>query len=299
MFFLKCSIFTLLMNYLILLMLLRSGVNARRHEIGKCKSFSLSNYAVGNNKHALYHNGVVTKDGWLQKYRNNELIALALPPPLERVKRDFLALTRRVTARHILIPKKTPMNVILTLKQNIRNRVYTGQELRIGEGESSEEVSVDDKMYIEDAFSSAAKKISQDDETAGRGGLLGTLVQQGYCRSPELDRACFEVPLGQIAGPIESDYGYHLLLVTERTNCPKLDGGYTRIIRGGENGKLAVLAAPGAGDKTVQEETTELALNQVAFWILTSLAGGLLAEVAAKAAGVIETLPFEDQIPFE
>jgi len=50
------------------------------------------------------------------------------------------------------------------------------------------------------------------------GSLLGTLVPQGYCRAQELDKACFEVPLGEISGPVESEYGYHLVLVTERTN---------------------------------------------------------------------------------
>jgi len=154
-------------------------------------------------------------------------------------------------------------------------------------------------MYVEDAFSAAAKRFSKDEETATNGGLLGTLAPQGYCRAAELDRACFEVSLGEIAGPIESDCGYHLLLVTERTNCPQLDGGYTRIVRGGKNGKLAILTGPSADSKTVQEETTEFALSQVAFWICASLAGGVVAELAANAAGVLETLPWEDQIPFE
>lgn len=203
--------------------------------------------------------------------------------PFERIKNDFLALTRRVTARHILIPKS--MDAALALKQNIRNRVYTGRK------EDDEE----EKMYVEDAFVAAAKRYSQDEETSSRGGLLGTLVPQGYCRAPELDRACFEVPLGQIAGPIESNYGYHLILVTERTNCPKLDGKYTRIVR---DGKRAVFTT-NSEIPTVAEETAQVALTQVAFWIITSLAGGLLAEVAAKAAGVMETLPWEETIPFE
>ena len=206
--------------------------------------------------------------------------------PFERIKNDFLALTRRVTARHILIPKS--MDAALALKQNIRNRVYTGRK-----GDDDEDNV--EKMYIEDAFVAAAKRYSQDEETSSMGGLLGTLVPQGYCRAPELDRACFEVPLGQIAGPIESNYGYHLILVTERTNCPKLDGKYTRIVR---DGKRAVFTT-NSEIPTVAEETAQVALTQVAFWIITSLAGGLLAEVAAKAAGVMETLPWEETIPFE
>jgi len=213
--------------------------------------------------------------------------ALALPSPLDIIQRDYQALTRRVSARHILLPKST--DAAIALKQNIRNRIYATDD---NEGN-------DNKSYIEDAFAEAAVKFSKDYETSNNGGLLGTLVPQGYCRAKELDRACFEVPLGEVCGPIESEYGYHLLLVTERTNCPKLDGGYTRIVRGGKNNKLAILTGPREGSKSMQEDVAEFALSQVGYWIFVSLAGGILAEVAAKAAGVIETLPWEDQIPFE
>ena len=209
--------------------------------------------------------------------------ALALSP-LDIVRRDYLALTRRVTARHILLPKST--DAAIALKQNIRNRVSTTDD--------DDEM----KMYIEDAFASAANKFSKDEDTSVNGGLLGILAPQGYCRAPELDRACFEVPLGEVCGPIESDYGYHLLLVTERTNCPKLDGGYTRILRGGKNGKIAILTGPPTGSKTIKEEAFDIILGQVGYWILVSFAGGILAEIAAKGAGVIETLPWEGQTPF-
>jgi len=195
---------------------------------------------------------------------------------IDVISRDFKALTRKVTAHHILLPKSD--DVALALKQNIRNKVAPSKD------------SGKRPVYVVDAFSAAAEKYSRDEETAARGGLLGTLAPQGYCRAQELDRACFRVPLGEICGPIESDYGYHLLLVTERTNCNKLDGRYTKISRGADGASRVF----GQGDgEEGGGEIAQAALQQVGFWMGVSLAGGVMAEIAAKAANVVETLPWE------
>lgn len=196
--------------------------------------------------------------------------------PIDVISRDFKALTRKVTAHHILLPKSD--EVALALKQRIRNNVSPPKESSVP------------PMYVVDAFEAAARKYSRDDDTATSGGLLGTLAPQGYCRARELDEACFKVPLGEICGPIESKYGYHLLLVVERTNCPKLDGRYTKIERGAD-GASRVFAGDDGGEGT--EETIKFAAQQVGFWIGVSLAGGVVAEVAAKAADVVDTLPWE------
>ena len=194
--------------------------------------------------------------------------------PVDIIARDFQALTRKVTAHHILLPKSS--DVALSLKQSIRNKVSPK--------------SSDDPKYIVDVFSAAAQKYSRDEETAVRGGLLGTQVPQGYCRAQELDAACFEAPLGEVSGPIESEYGYHLLLVTERTNCPKLDGEYNKIIRDGDGISTKFVRSDG---KDGGEQIKTVAMQQVGFWIGVSLAGGVLAEISAKAANVVDTLPWE------
>lgn len=205
-----------------------------------------------------------------------------MPNPIDIIDRDFKALTRKVTAHHILLPKSD--QVALSLKQSIRNKVNP-PNIKNNDPDSSK-----NPMYVVDAFSLAAKKYSRDDETAPNGGLLGTLAPQGYCRAPELDRACFEAPLGQIYGPIESEYGYHLLLVTERTNCPKLDGKYRKIKPGGEDGTKTVFVGD---DEEGGNDTGSFVLQQLGLWIGVAFAGGIVAEVAAKTADVIESVPWE------
>lgn len=192
--------------------------------------------------------------------------------PVDVITRDFQALTRKVTAYHILLPKSS--DVALSLKQSIRDKTSPK--------------SSDDPRYIVDVFCAAAKKYSRDEETAIRGGLLGVKAPQGYCRAKELDAACFKAPLGEIAGPIESEYGYHLLLVTERTNCPKLDGEFNSIIRDVDG-----VSTKFVRNEEGSEQIQTVALQQVGFWMGVSLAGGVMAEVAAKAANVVQTLPWE------
>mmetsp|Transcript_13675 Transcript_13675/g.20066 ORF Transcript_13675/g.20066 Transcript_13675/m.20066 type:complete len:240 (-) Transcript_13675:363-1082(-) len=197
--------------------------------------------------------------------------------PVDTIRRDFLALTRKVTTHHILLPKTSAegYEAALLLKQKIRNKVN------------------DRNAFVVDVFSSAAKKFSIDLETAERGGLIGELVPQGYSICPELDRASFEVPLGEVSGPIESKYGYHLVLVCERINCPKLDGTLTRVIRG-EDGLGTMLAPSTAeGQKSMGQTVLEVSMQQIGFWIVIFLAGGVLAEMSAKAAGILDTVPWE------
>lgn len=181
--------------------------------------------------------------------------ALSILEPLQRIQRDYLALTRRVTARHILLPPNSD-DLCFILKQKIRNS----------------------DQYIVNAFEEAAQRYSRDETTNFRGGLIGELVPQGYCRSPQLDKACFEVRLGLVEGPIETEFGSHLLLVSERTNCPKLDGRNTKLIRNPENNNESVLVP----STQVGKADFSFVTGQVAFWLYAFLAGGILAEVVSR-----------------
>jgi len=165
-----------------------------------------------------------------------------------RVEKDFLALTRRVTSRHILVPDET---VARALKQKIRDEC------------------IEKEKWVIDAFEEAAKKYSRDDTTNFRGGLIGELVPQGYCRSPELDKYQFSVPLGEIVGPVETEYGFHLILVSERTNCPKLDGDKTLIMQTRGDDVFGTLYE---GKQVGKVNLPEILLDQVQFWTLTVIA---------------------------
>ena len=120
--------------------------------------------------------------------------------PVQKIQNDYRALTRRVTARQILLPPNSDA-ACLELKRSILRRLEASEEQVHNNNKPPE--------FIVDVFEDAAKKFSRDDTTNYRGGLIGELVPQGTCRSPILDKACFEVPLGSLQGPIESEFGIH------------------------------------------------------------------------------------------
>lgn len=182
---------------------------------------------------------------------------------LQKIQKDFGALTRRVTARHILVNNE---EVALALKRKIRDEC------------------AEKSLWVVDVFEEAAKKYSQDDTTNSRGGIIGNLVPQGYCQSPKLDRACFEVNLGELEGPLESEFGWHILLVTERTNCPKLDGKNTVLMQTRGDDVFGTLVP---GTQEGQINMAEVLVNQLGFWFLVLLAGGICAELAEKLVSML------------
>lgn len=172
--------------------------------------------------------------------------------PIEQVRKDYLALTRRITIYHILLPPNSD-DVSLALKQKIRNN----------------------QDFVLTAFARAAKKYSRDDTTSKKGGLIGELVPQGYCKNSKLEEYCFtRARIGIVEGPIDSDYGQHLVLVSERTNCPKLDGGLTKLVPT-ETGSKVVPS------EQVGTVTLPFVASQIGFWIVCLVAGGFVAELAA------------------
>jgi len=180
-----------------------------------------------------------------------------------KIRNDYLSLTRRVTARHILVQDE---EIATVLKRKIRQEC------------------IDKEMFVIDAFEKAAKKYSKDDSTKYRGGLIGERVPQGVCRSPQLDEYCFSVRLGEVIGPMESDYGYHLILVSERTNCPKLDGANTVMMQTRGDDIFGTLRE---GKQFGKPNIPQLFVDQIGFWSCTLVAGGVCAELSEKLVSVI------------
>ncbi len=69
-------------------------------------------------------------------------------------------------------------------------------------------------------FTELAKEVSVDPKTRRLGGMLGLVEKNGYIPQlgymPELSATIFELPVGEISAPIETDMGWHLVLVEEK-----------------------------------------------------------------------------------
>ena len=66
---------------------------------------------------------------------------------------------------------------------------------------------------LSDAFSQLASKVSEC-PSASRGGNLGTFKPGMMVK--EFDRVVFEKEVGVVHGPVETQFGAHLILITRR-----------------------------------------------------------------------------------
>jgi len=104
--------------------------------------------------------------------------------------RFFLNMKKEASAKHILIKGPGADSKLAQLKDEINNA-----------------------ENISEAFSTIASKVSEC-PSATRGGALGTF-KPGMMVA-EFDKVVFEEEVGKVHGPIKTQFGSHLILITRR-----------------------------------------------------------------------------------
>jgi parvulin-like peptidyl-prolyl isomerase len=81
----------------------------------------------------------------------------------------------------------------------------------------TEEEADDARSRIEDGedFADVAEDLSIDTQSAERGGDLGQPFGRGQM-VPEFEEAAFDADVGELVGPVESQFGFHIIEVTDR-----------------------------------------------------------------------------------
>jgi len=77
-----------------------------------------------------------------------------------------------------------------------------------------------DKLKDGESFEDLAKEYSHDQNSGRNGGSLGWIERDQS--PPEFDSVAFSIPIGEVSPAIHTQYGYHLIKVTERK-----EGDYT------------------------------------------------------------------------
>jgi len=109
----------------------------------------------------------------------------------------------QVRVSHILIEPQEDSTI-----KDEKKRKETAEQAAL---EKAKEVK---KKAESEKFSDLASMFSNDPPTANRGGDMG--YQKRGQMLPEFDAAAFKAKPGDILGPIKSQYGYHILKVTDR-----------------------------------------------------------------------------------
>lgn len=68
-------------------------------------------------------------------------------------------------------------------------------------------------------FAQLAARVSQDPATRFEGGDLGYFTREGIL--PAFARVAFATPVGAVSAPFETEYGWHVLTVTDRRSQPR------------------------------------------------------------------------------
>jgi peptidyl-prolyl cis-trans isomerase C len=69
-------------------------------------------------------------------------------------------------------------------------------------------------LSSETTFEATAQKVSQC-PSGKQGGNLGSFAPGMMV--PEFDKVVFSAPIGEVQGPVQTQFGYHLIEVTERS----------------------------------------------------------------------------------
>ncbi len=101
--------------------------------------------------------------------------------------RERYAVPAEVCAKHILVPE-------LAAAEAVIERLEAGED-----------------------FAEVAAEVSTDTGSAARGGELGCLPQGATV--PAFDEAAFGAEIGALTGPVQTQFGYHLLVVDERIDA--------------------------------------------------------------------------------
>jgi foldase protein PrsA len=141
-------------------------------------------------------------EAFYNKERNNpELVAIFKEPG-------------RVRARHILIEARLSQiareiqSSGVTTQAEVDKRVAAEMSKR-----QSRAASILERVKRGADFQRLAAEVSDDPGTKDRGGDLGLFTRNTH--TPRFDDAAFALKAGELSGVIETDYGYHIIRVTE------------------------------------------------------------------------------------
>lgn len=141
------------------------------------------------------------------------------------------------------------------------------------------------KIAAGEDFATLAEELSEDPGSKSRGGDLGFFGRGAMVEA--FETAAFSTPVGELAGPVETDFGFHLIEVLERNEggLQPLEAVEDRIRQ-----RLLIERASAEAESKAEELSRELAASQQDFSEVAVTADSLTYQVT-PAFGADENVP--------
>ncbi|OIJ16546.1 hypothetical protein BKP37_04730 [Anaerobacillus alkalilacustris] len=126
---------------------------------------------------------------------------------------EFITLVKQ----HLVIQKIASQDVEVTeeevLKEYEAGKEVEASHILVSDLDTAEEIL--DKLNDGEDFSELAQEHSIDPGSGAEGGQLGSFERGRMV--PEFEDVAFSLEVGEISDPVQSDFGYHIIKVTDRT----------------------------------------------------------------------------------
>ncbi len=174
----------------------------------------------------------------------------------------------QVHARQVQVENEEKAQAIMTLLEEDTDDAKALDALRLllatDEIKTEEEIRAEkDPQELlaqltesEDRFALLAQNFSLDIGAAEKGGDLGWFSKGKMV--PEFEEAAFSTPAGEIAGPVETQFGWHVILVHETSEDPEPQVWASHILVETEEEAQAIVTLL---DEDIDEETALSALD--------------------------------------
>lgn len=186
----------------------------------------------------------------------------------EAMGQEVPTIADQVHARQVQVENEEKAQAIMTLIEEDTDDAKALDALRFllanDEVKTEEEIRAEkDPQELltqltdsEDRFALLAQNFSLDVGAAEKGGDLGWFSKGRMV--PEFEEAAFSTPAGEIAGPVETQFGWHVILVHETSEDPEPQVWASHILVETEDEAQAIVTLL---DENIDEETTLSALD--------------------------------------
>jgi len=127
-----------------------------------------------------------------------------------------------------------PPGDVMTMHHDLADQLVTPEQIcmrQIAVADEQAARQLLDKLKGGSDFETLAKENSTDKKTAAKGGDMGCFEKEGMIARTDFENLAFTAKQGEVAGPVKSEFGHHLLLVYNRiaAHTPTLNEAYAEL----------------------------------------------------------------------